>query len=151
MTASPPAAEQYAKKSAAPGLPSEEEIRQIIDAALNSAIPEPWEVSAHATQRILSLTRPAFEAMDAKADRLAESVGRLSVQLDAAETKLAQAVEALEPFADENNGVMQDLLWGDLPDTATGTITIRLGHIRAARAVVREFRNDSAAARKETT
>ena len=95
MNASPPAAEQYAKKSAAPGMPSEEEIRQIVDAALNSAIPEPWEVSAHATQRILSLTRPAFEAMDAKADRLAESVGRLSVQLDAAETKLAQAVGAL--------------------------------------------------------
>gem|GEM_PF-5970468 len=55
----------------------------------------------------------------------------------AAEAALAAAVAALEPFADEKNGAMQDLLWGDQPDTATGTITTRLGHIRKAREVVR--------------
>jgi len=55
----------------------------------------------------------------------------------AAEAALAAAVEALAPFADEKNGVMQDLLWGDQPDSATMTITCPLGQIRKAREAVR--------------
>lgn len=55
----------------------------------------------------------------------------------AAEAALAAAVQALEPFADEKNGVMQDILWGDHPDSATMTITCPLGQVRKAREVVR--------------
>ena len=55
----------------------------------------------------------------------------------AAEAALAAAVEALAPFADEKNGVMQDLLWGDHPDSATMTITFPLGQVRKAREAVR--------------
>ena len=116
MTASPPAA---------PGMPGEEEIRRIVDDALNSAIPEPWEVSAHATQRILSLIRPAFEAKDAEIERIKREVDLTFMSLIfvpairaaiealpedddlqpyraraeaalSAEAKLAQAVEALD-------------------------------------------------------
>lgn len=38
-----------------PVLTLEAQIRQIVDDALNSAIPEPWEVSAHAAKRIMAL------------------------------------------------------------------------------------------------
>lgn len=55
----------------------------------------------------------------------------------AAEAALAEAVEALQPFADEKNGAMQDILWGDQPDSATMTITCPLGQVRKAREVVR--------------
>lgn len=33
-------------------------IRRIVEDAMNSAIPEPWEVSAHAAKRILALLKP---------------------------------------------------------------------------------------------
>lgn len=55
----------------------------------------------------------------------------------AAEAALAAALEALGPFADEKNATMQDLLWGDQPDSATMTITCPLGQVRKARQVVR--------------
>lgn len=102
MSANSPS-EQYAENascSAAPGMPSEETIREIVDDALNSAIAEPWEVSAHATQRILSLIRPAFEAKDAEIERL-KALPVIADYIEvqdarrAAEAKLAQAVEAL--------------------------------------------------------
>ncbi len=93
MTASP------TPPDAQVGLPSEE-IRRIIDDALNSAIPEPWEVSAHATQRILDLIRPAFEAKEREIERLRDIRDRrgakiidLSDRALSAEAKLAQAVE----------------------------------------------------------
>ena len=38
-----------------PVLTLEAQIRQIVDDALNSAIPEPWEVSEHAAKRIMAL------------------------------------------------------------------------------------------------
>lgn len=75
--------------------------------------------------------------------KVIREVVKWSTAAGEAEASLAQAVEALRPFADEENGVMQDLLWGDEPDSAIATITTRLGHIRAARAVVRRARSAS--------
>lgn len=54
-TASPPAA---------PGMPGEEELRQIVEAAQNALLAEGDAVSA-----ILSLIRTAFEAKDAEIER----------------------------------------------------------------------------------
>ena len=73
---------------------------------------------------------------DAAAD-LAQRVIDAEARALAAEAALAAAVEALAPFADEKNGVMQDLLWGDQPDSATMTITCPLGQVRKARETVR--------------
>ncbi len=39
----------------------EETIASIVEDAMNSAIPESWEVSRHAAQRILALVLPAIE------------------------------------------------------------------------------------------
>lgn len=65
-------------------MPGVEEIRRIIDDALNSAIPEPWEVSAHAATRILALFAPILaerERLAGMADAYAacESVARKRV------------------------------------------------------------------------
>lgn len=142
MTASPPAA---------PGMPSEEDLLRALNAGWRDG--DEFDSSA-SIAAILSLTRPAFERVERERDEFYRDGLRAEdkwIEFEAralsAEAKLAQAVEALEPFADERNGVMQDLLWGDEPDTAIATITTRLGNIRAARAVVRSA---SAAARGET-
>jgi len=139
------------------GLPSEEEIVNEVERELmawrgaNGGVFTLRAAAVAIAQKIPALIRPAFEALAEQA-HYATGVAELAMQhRDAAEAKLAQAVEALEHFADEKNGVMQDLLWGDEPDTATGTITTRLGHIRAARSVVRDFRRARSAARGETS
>lgn len=106
MTASPPAAEQYAKnakKSAAPGLPSEEEIARAINLAARAmqrqfaASGSEEEIEAAIWERL----GPAFEAKDAEArenyqDALAyaEVAKQQRLWKEAAEAKLAQAVEA---------------------------------------------------------
>jgi hypothetical protein len=110
MTASPPAA---------PGMPTEEEIAR----AIYHAKPrnKPWDLLTHEfknqyrkhARAILSLIRPAFEAKDAEIAtfdaREEECLESMKValeneedahrKLEAAEAKLAKAVEALEPFA----------------------------------------------------
>lgn len=127
------------------------DIRKVIDDALNSAIPEPWEVSDHATKAILDLFAPIlaekererehYEAMVKHEQEAAiywcGEAAKLNERALAAEAALAAVVEALEPFADEKNGAMQDILWGDQPDSATMTITCPLGQVRKAREVVR--------------
>lgn len=145
-TASPPAA---------PGMPSE----AIADALNHAARAMQRQFRSGGTEEEIEAAiwhhlGPAFEAKDRDIEWLrgfvssseAERYRRcaeLSDRALSAEANLAQAVEALRPFADEENGVMQDLLWGDEPDSAIATITTRLGHIRAARAVVRRARSAS--------
>lgn len=38
--------------------------------------------------------------------------------------------------------VMEDILWGDLPDSATGTMTMRLGAYRKVRAALKAPAHD---------
>ncbi|MCX7585068.1 hypothetical protein [Phenylobacterium sp. 58.2.17] len=45
----------YAAPALSRPMPSREEVARIVDDAVNSAIPEPWEVVEHATSRLLSL------------------------------------------------------------------------------------------------
>jgi hypothetical protein len=124
------------------GFPSEE-IRRIVDDALNSATPEPWEVSAHATQRILDLIRPAFEAKEREL-QAALFASRHETDLcqqaladrAAAEAKLAQAVEALKPFADYYGEHYPDTddKGSPLPDDAgVGWVYLTMGAFRRAR------------------
>jgi hypothetical protein len=112
MTASPPAA---------PGMPTEEEIVRVVrDWQMRPGF-DGWDAKVAALAAdVLSLIRPAFEAKDAeiawfKADRdnsnslldacrhernvLQRICAERADVLDAAEAKLAKAVEALRPFA----------------------------------------------------
>jgi hypothetical protein len=140
MTASPPAAEQYAKKSAAPGLPSEDEIY----AAL-----KPWTVTFRSEHRrrtaraILSLIRPAFEAKELEIRKLCMQAladeGQYQENYEArlsAEAKLAQAVE------DEREACAK------VAEDKMHTLDFRA---RAAIAAAIRARSASAAARGETT
>lgn len=129
MTASPPAA---------PGMPSEEEIARTIAQAdeQNGALPyearmamgkHVREALFDQARAILSLIRPAFEAQQAK---------------------LAQAVEALEPFAEasslwENNADDTDLWVRPLSLAERIKARLTVGALRRARSA-------SAAARGET-
>lgn len=61
-------------------------------------------------------------------DPAAESFHRRMV---AAEAELAKVREALEPFLGDET--METILWGDLPDDATGTVTVKLADFRRAR------------------
>ena len=65
----------------------------------------------------------------------------------AATTRAAMAeIERLRKAATElmagSDIVMEDILWGDLPDSATGTMTMRLGAYRKVRAAFKETAHD---------
>lgn len=80
--------------SPAPDMPSEEEIADQIDEYLPN-----FGGSLKAARAILALIRPAFEALDHECQSSMEEIARERARADAAEAKLAQAVEALGPFA----------------------------------------------------
>ncbi len=119
------------------GLPSEEEIRRIVCDHI-------WldDDGEAATAAILSLIRPAFEALDHECQSSMTEIARERARADAAEAKLAQAVEALEPFAKmaaAYDGLLEE---EDVPVLAQNKLRITLNELRRAR---------SASARGETT
>lgn len=102
MTASPPAA---------PGAPSEETIREMVEAAQSGLLTD-----SEAARVILDLIRPAFEAKDAETRELHNALMDYRHDLTEAEldrdyfkANLAQAVEALTKAKDEIVRTADDL------------------------------------------
>lgn len=83
-----------------PAVPGVEGIRRIIDDALNSAIPEPWEVSAHAAQRILDLFAPILAEKERDIRQIKLEIAALAKELEVERTvckhrgKMIQEAEA---------------------------------------------------------
>jgi hypothetical protein len=124
--------------SPAPGIPSEEEVRAIVwRGRLNS------DTGQRTTSELFALFRPAFEA---KEREIAEEHARIDRWQDrwqeerdarlSAEAKLAQAVEALEPFDDAlgeddegyGDGLTVVMKWGACTD-----YSVTLGDLRDIR------------------
>lgn len=61
----------------------------------------------------------------------ADLIERLEARAEAAEAERDALAKALEPFL--GDATMEQLLWGDMPDDATGTVTVQLRHFRRAR------------------
>lgn len=127
-----------ASQPAAPGMPGEETIREMVEAAQSGLLTD-----SEAARAILDLIHPAFEAKErekAAALGLIEGHAAVIAQLEA---KLAQAVEALEPFSK-----VADAFKPAMPDDERRWP----GHIPLPTvADFRRARSASAAARGETT
>jgi hypothetical protein len=85
------------------GLPSEEEIRKIVDGALNSAITESWEVSTFAARAILDLIRQAVEREIDRYEAMIKSEQDAAIYWCGAAAKLNERALAAEAALSEES------------------------------------------------
>lgn len=67
-------------------------------------------------------------------------VSDLLARLEQAEARVGELETALRLFVRPEDATMEGILWGDMPDDAPGSITIKLRDIRTARAALKEPR-----------
>lgn len=88
-----------------------------------------------AAERIREIAEVVDDCAERYSDRkLTDSATSLSTIADAIEAENARLREALSGLLGDER--LETALWGDLPDDAIGSITTRLGKIRAARAAL---------------
>lgn len=71
-------------------------------------------------------------------NKAADAIRRLLARLEQAEARVKELEAALRLFVRPDDETMEGILWGDMPDDAPGSITIKLRDIRIARAALKE-------------
>lgn len=90
-----------------------------------------WSVTSDQRAVIRSMHEPCIAIVVGAGEDPAKVAGY--ARLIAAAPDLLTALQAFIP---ESLKEFEDILWGDKPDDALGTVSIKMGQIRAARAAI---------------